>query len=231
MTERFRGDPCVALRCGILRCSHLSRTEPGVTLNGQRPGTCLNASMRLAVTPVLAVLAGIAVGLNIGTPRASADPESILALGDSVMLGAQRCLEDLGIDVDAKGNRRLSSGIEVLASMGPRIPARVVVHLGTNGGLQSRELDRLMHVLGPQRQVVLLTIQLPDDPSRYSFEERTNAAIARMPHRYRNAFVLDWNRLSDKVPGLLGGDHIHLTNAGCTAYADLVDDLVRSTHD
>ncbi|MFM8893906.1 MAG: hypothetical protein ACKOE2_00695 [Actinomycetales bacterium] len=161
-------------------------------------------------------------------PRAISDSEPVLAIGDSVMLGAKRCLTDLGIEVDAKGNRRISAGIDTLRTKAARIPRRVVVHLGANGGALPRELDRLMEVLGPDRRVYLLTIQLPDDRSRYSFEERTNAAIARLPHRYRNAYVLDWNRLSDSVDGLLGGDHRHLTNAGCAAYAAMVDEHVRS---
>ena len=161
--------------------------------------------------------------------RAAAAEDRVLAVGDSVMLGAQRCLEDVGITVDAIGNRRIDSGIKTLAGLDGRIPKRVVVHLGTNGGLQGRDLDRLMAVLGPTRHVALITIQLPDDPSRYTYEARTNAAIARIPHRYPNAYVLDWNRLSDRVDGLVGGDHIHLTGAGCAAYTAMIQDHVRST--
>jgi len=144
----------------------------------------------------------------------------ILAIGDSVMLG------QLGYQVDAQGNRRMSTGIDLLRSGQP--PARVVVHLGTNGGIQPRDLDRLMAILGPNRAVFLVTIQLPDDTTRYSFEERTNAAVVRTPHRYPNAYVINWNRLSDQVEGLVGGDHIHLTVKGCTEYAALVDRLARS---
>lgn len=144
------------------------------------------------------------------------------------MLGAKRCLEAQDVIVDSLGNRRISSGIDVLRDLGAKAPARVVVHLGTNGGLEPRDLDRLMNVLGPNRRVFLLTIQLPDNTPRYTFEDRTNAAIARIPYRYRNAYVLDWNRVSDRVDGLVGGDHIHLTNRGCEAYADLVSGLVRS---
>lgn len=151
----------------------------------------------------------------------------ILAIGDSVMLGAQGCLEKLGYEVDAQGNRRMSAGIEVLRSR--QAPARVVVHLGTNGGLQSADLDRLMQALGEDRTVFLVTIQLPDNTSRYTFEARTNAALAHMPHRHAHVYVIDWNALSDRVEGLVGGDHIHLTAKGCTAYAALVDRLARSS--
>lgn len=177
---------------------------------------------------IAASLGAVTALLALHAPGASAGQDPVLAIGDSVMLGAQRCLEDLGIGVDAKGNRRMSAGIDLLRRLGPKAPRRVVVHLGTNGGIRPGELDQLMEVLGPSRMVYLLTIQLPDDPSRYSFEARTNAAIARMPQRYPHAFVLDWNRLSDRRGELVGGDSIHLTNAGCTAYAALVGDHVRS---
>lgn len=182
--------------------------------------------MRRAAIIVIGFL--LAFGVFAGH-RAEAAEDDVLAVGDSVMLGAQRCLEKAGITVDAMGNRRIDSGITSLAGLAARLPERVVVHLGTNGGLQGRDLDRLMAVLGPTRQVTLITIQLPDDPSRYTYEARTNAAIARIPHRYPNAYVLDWNRLSDRVDGLVGGDHIHLTGAGCTAYAAMIQDHVRST--
>ncbi len=177
---------------------------------------------------IAASLGAVTALLAVHAPGASAGQDPVLAIGDSVMLGAQRCLEDVDIDVDAAGNRRMSAGIDLLRRLGPKAPGRVVVHLGTNGGIRPGELDRLMQVLGTSRMVYLVTIALPDDPSRYSFEDRTNAAIIRMPHRYPNAYVLDWNGLVDQRSGLVGGDGIHLTNAGCTAYAQLVDDLARS---
>lgn len=162
------------------------------------------------------------------SPRPSRYRGAVLAVGDSVMLGAKRCLEATDVIVDSLGNRRISAGIDLLKGLGAKVPARVVVHLGTNGGIEPQDLDRLMKALGPARRVFLLTIQLPDNTTRYTFEDRTNAAIARIPYRYPNAYVLDWNRLSDRVDGLVGGDHIHLTNRGCDAYANLVNSLVRS---
>jgi len=204
----------------------------GVLGSGVRLVGMFTVMVTVTVTVMFIVMltaAGpVALAGTPAAPRAISDSEPVLAIGDSVMLGAKRCLTELGIEVDAKGNRRISAGIDTLRTKAARIPRRVVVHLGTNGGALPRELDRLMEVLGPDRRVYLLTIQLPDDRSRYSFEERTNAAIAQLPHRYPNAYVLDWNRLSDSVDGLLGGDHIHLTNAGCAAYAAMVDEHVRS---
>ena len=187
----------------------------------------------LAIPVILMLMAPWAVPASAETPGPGPSGSTgvryrgrILAVGDSVMLGAQRCLEKLGYQVDAQGNRRMSAGIDLLQS--GQLPARVVVHLGTNGGLQPRDLDRLMTTLGSDRAVFLVTIQLPDDTTRYTFEERTNAAIVRLPHRYPNAYVINWNRLSDQVDGLVGGDHIHLTVKGCTEYAALVDRLARS---
>ncbi len=151
---------------------------------------------------------------------------AVFAIGDSVMLGARPCMEARGYRVDAKGSRQVYAGADTLAAM-PSLPRWVITHFGTNGGLDDQGLDALMAVLGHERHVIMVTVQLPDGTDRYTFEDRTNEAIRRMPTRYPNVQVVDWNKASNAHPEWTWGDGIHLTPAGCRAFTALLEPAVR----
>lgn len=57
-----------------------------------------------------------------------------LALGDSIMLGAVEPLQRAGFEVDVRGCRQMSEGLQLLASRvrSHSLPSVVVVGLGTN---------------------------------------------------------------------------------------------------
>lgn len=149
-------------------------------------------------------------------------------VGDSVLAGAAPCLNERRIKVDAHQSRQIADGVDVLIQKGRHLPPRVLVHLGTNGGATADDLDAIMKVLGPSRLVVWSTIQLPDDPSRYTFEASTNAAIAALPLRYDNVRVFDWNAVSSQQPSWIYPEGVHVTEEGCQGYAALVDGLLRA---
>ncbi len=155
-------------------------------------------------------------------PAYAAPAPDTFAIGDSVMLGARSCLQADGITVDALGSRQIAAGLATLRHRRTSLPARVVVHLGTNGGLDAEDLAVLRHVLRDVERIVIVTIQLPDDYSRYTFENRTNDAIRAFAARYQRVHLVEWNIRSDRQPGLLWSDHIHVTPRGCTVYARLV---------
>lgn len=188
-----------------------------------------------ALALVSAVLAAPASGTpndtspDDTTPPTASEPYKgrVFAIGDSVMLGARDCLKDKGIKVDAVGSRSIAAGTEVLRNRA-HLPRRVVVHLGTNGGAYPEDFDRLMRVLKDRTVVVVVTIQLPNDYSRYTFEKRTNKAIRALPKRYPNVRVVDWNRAAQAhLTTWFWGDEIHLPPRGCEAFADMVDAEVR----
>ena len=83
-----------------------------------------------------------------------------------------------------------------------------------------------MEILGPDRFVVWTTIQIPDDPERYTFEQDTNAAIAGLAETYPNVRVFSWNSLSPTNPDWLNADG-SMTKAGCRAFASLADRVMR----
>lgn len=163
-------------------------------------------------------------------PSFEAEPYEgkVYAIGDSVLAGAEPCLTKLGYVVSARQSRQVTAGLDVVRDKGKRLPARVLVHLGTNGGATREDLDEIMGALGTQRLVVWATIQLPDDPSRYTYEERTNAAIEELAGRYANVRILDWNALTQQFPEWVYLEGIHMTPEGCAGYARVVDGLVRA---
>lgn len=193
--------------------------NPGMV--NRRPW-CTRALVAVCAVAVLCCSSGTTVA-------AEERPEfdgAVFAIGDSVMLGARSCMQERGYVVDAKGSRQVTSGTQTLAEMSA-IPRWVVTHFGTNGGLDDRDLDAVMAVLGPRRHVVMLTVQLPDGTQRYTFEASTNEAIRRMPNRYPNVQVVDWNSASNRHPEWTGGDGIHLTPSGCRAFTALLEPAVR----
>lgn len=174
---------------------------------------------------VFTLLLGTGPGCAVPTHDESPD-ESIIAIGDSVMLGAKRCLEKAGIAVDAKGSRSPRAGLSTMRTLGSHLPAHLIVHLGTNGGIDRRLADEVMTLAGPGRTVTWITIQLPDDTPRYTFEARSNQVIRDVVAFYPNTRLADWNELSDRVGGLVWPEGIHLTPDGCQAYAQIVQSAV-----
>ena len=157
-------------------------------------------------------------------------PQLVYAIGDSVMLGAQPCLEHLGYRVNAQGSRSARAGLQELtrAAEAGELPPWVVIHLGTNGGITMEQLDDLLAVVGPGRHVVLMTVQLPDDPARFTFELSSNVALQSSARRYPNVRIADWHAVSDRYPGMVWSEGIHLTPLGCWTYAELVRSALRA---
>lgn len=150
-------------------------------------------------------------------------------IGDSVMLGARDALTALNYTVDAKGSRFPFQGYDVLRAALPRLPSVVVVHMGTNGGITQQWFDAYMRLLGPNRTVVWVTLQLRNDYSRYTYEDRSNLVIREGVKRWKNTRLVDWNRISESHKSdWLIFDGIHLTFAGRVAYAKLINAAVRA---
>ena len=151
----------------------------------------------------------------------------VLAFGDYVLISAKRCLKKLDYEIDATTERRVTDAAVDLRARGDDIPDGVLIHLGANGGATAADLDAIMQILGPDRTVVWTTIQIPDDPERYTFEQDTNAAIAGLAENYPNVRVFSWNAMSPTNPDWLNADG-SMTKLGCQAFAEFADRVMRS---
>ena len=153
---------------------------------------------------------------------AAAAPDSrrqgIIAIGDDVMLEAQACLEERGVDVWPRPVRSAGDLLNAIRSAVGNQSA-VFIHLGADSGLVDGQIIRAIEELGPSRRIVWATIQIPDPAwGEFSFEERTNASIRNVVSRHRDGRVLDWNAATAKHYDWTA-DGVHMSTTGCREYA------------
>ena len=142
-----------------------------------------------------------------------------LAIGDSVMLGAAHELAAEGFEVDVRGCRQMRHGVRTIAAHKRRgLPDVVVVALGANWIIESPDIGRMLHVLGPTRTLVLVTPR-EDGGGSGSDARVVRGAGRRHPGRVR---VLDWVAYSSGHAGWFAGDGLHLGPAGARGLARLL---------
>ncbi|NBT25974.1 MAG: hypothetical protein EBT09_05375, partial [Actinobacteria bacterium] len=144
----------------------------------------------------------------------------ILAIGDSVMLGAANVLTERGITVDAMKSRPFRQALEIANYVKSinRLGDFVIIHLGTNNYVDEKTLDEIMVPLADVDRVVMLTTHVPKKP----WQDPNNELIKAMPNRYGNVTVLDWYTIAEQHPEYLYSDKIHLNPEGQAVYADLI---------
>ena len=157
------------------------------------------------------------------TAAAAAPSRDRYAIGDSVMLGARSDLQRSGFGVDATESRQAYKGPSLLRKRGGRLPANVVVHLGTNGTYPLATCKALVKAAGPDRRVFLVTVHVDR-----SWEKANNAVIRQCDEAFAadRVHVIDWDKAASRHPGWLYPDGIHLRPAGSAAFAALLDDAV-----
>ena len=156
------------------------------------------------------------------TTTAPAPPNqtNAVAVGDSVMLGAQSALAAAmpGIRVDAKVGRQFTAVSDVVgwyASEG-LIPGPLVVHAGTNGTFSDADLDRMMERAG-DRKVLLVNAKVARP-----WEGLVNQRLAAAAERHPNAVLVDWHSLATAHPEWFAADGAHLRPDGARAFAELI---------
>ena len=149
----------------------------------------------------------------------------ILAIGDSVLLAGATALERASegvVQVDAEVGRQVWDLLERLdhyrrAGTLGQLTA-LVVHLGTNGPLAPRDLDRLAVAVAGIPRVVILNVRVPR-----RWEETTNATLRDNVARFPEMRLADWYTASGQ-PGMLIEDGVHPSPAGMVTYARIVLD-------
>jgi hypothetical protein len=184
----------------------------------------------------------IAGGSTVGTgpaaaavPTPSATPgkvtgKQVTAIGDSVMAAGAMALAAAmpGIYIDAKPDRQMPAGLAILRRLAAagRLRPVVVVGLGTNYIVTTKQLNELMKVLGPNRKLVLINTYVPDAWSR-----QVNATEAAFIRQHPNVTPADWYDTIRNRMNLLWPDHIHPEIPGTYVYARMVRRAVQATRD
>ena len=146
---------------------------------------------------------------------------SVLAIGDSVMVGAADTLERRlgpGAVVDASEGRQprdYPAVIDAYREAG-KLPDAVVVQIGNNGPVFSEEMDGLRAALDGVPAVYLVNVEVPR-----SWEGEVNDQLAEAVGEWPEATLLDWYGVAAD-DGDLTYDGIHLTPAGQRAYGELI---------
>jgi peptidoglycan/LPS O-acetylase OafA/YrhL/lysophospholipase L1-like esterase len=177
------------------------------------------------VQPDPAVAAATTVAPTPAEQQLPAIPR-IVAIGDSVMLGAAGALsERFGGDiiVDAKVSRQFTEGTAILQTLKDqsRLPQVVVVHLGSNGTIGAASFEAMMQVLADVPVVVFVNVR-----NYRSWEGSVNATIGSAPSRYPNVQTVDWHGFSAGKTDWFYKDGIHLRPVGAAQFAELVAQAV-----
>ena len=156
--------------------------------------------------------------------------KQVTAIGDSVMAASAMALAAAmpGIYIDAKPDRQMPAGLAIvrrLAETG-RLRPVVVVGLGTNYIVTTKQLNELMKVLGPDRKLVLINTYVPD-----SWSKQVNATEAAFIRQHPGVTPADWFDTIRNRMNLLWPDHIHPEIPGTYVYARMVRRAVQATRD
>jgi hypothetical protein len=144
----------------------------------------------------------------------------VLAIGDSVMLGAANVLTQRGVTVDAVKSRPYRQALEIANFMKSvnRLGSVVIIHLGTNNTVDEKTLDEIMVPLSEVPLVLFVTVHVPSEVR----QNTNNRRINELPARYENVKVLDWFAIATAHPEYLYSDKIHIRPEGQKVYADLM---------
>jgi hypothetical protein len=140
-----------------------------------------------------------------------------LMIGDSVLLGAMPEVTRAGFEIDTRGCRGWSEGMNVLRARrhAGTLPPEVVVQLGTNFNITRASIRTALSIVGPGRVLVLLT------PREVFGEDGADAAAVRAAGRAYpdRILVLDWVRHTRGHSSWFAPDGIHLSGRGAAGLA------------
>jgi peptidoglycan/LPS O-acetylase OafA/YrhL len=152
----------------------------------------------------------------------------ILAVGDSVMLGASAALESaLGpqLHIDAVVSRQPEQTIARLFAYraAGSLPPRVIVHIGDNGPVYYADLLRLKAALQGVPLVVIVNVRVAT-----SWQGEVNSELAQTVQGWHEATIADWFDASGAAGTLADGTHT--TPLGARLFAAVIARAIRSPH-
>lgn len=151
----------------------------------------------------------------------------IVALGDSVMIGARDNLAARlgpGFSMSAEVGRQANDFVAIVQRLrreGHR-PDAMVIQMGNNGPLYGEDMAAIQRATAEVGELFLI-----NDHAPVSWIGESNRAIAEAGRDWSHTTVVDWKAVADAHPNLLWDD-IHLTPAGAGVYARLVNRAVRA---
>ncbi|WP_181010082.1 acyltransferase family protein [Ornithinimicrobium sufpigmenti] len=177
-------------------------------------------------------------GTSVNGATFTADEDGLLvpagseltAIGDSLVVTSADGLAHRfdGLNFLAQSNRQWGQAEEVLATglAQGAIRDNVVLHLGTNAGVDEAGLRAALDSLGAERNIVVMNLFV-----QASFTDPSNQIIEDVVADYPNAVVGRWSETISERPQDLQTDRVHPDIAGMHVYAEVVargfDELAR----
>ncbi|MCK0113442.1 acyltransferase family protein [Ornithinimicrobium sp. F0845] len=154
----------------------------------------------------------------------------LTAIGDSLVVTSADGLKWRFPEMNfaAKSNRQWKDANPVLeaALAEGTVRDNVIVHFGTNAGVNEKQLRQFLDTLGPDRNVVVMNLY-----GSSTFTPSSNETIEEVVADYPNAVVGDWQGTIEQQPEVLQSDRIHPDIEGMHVYAGVVarafDELAR----
>jgi peptidoglycan/LPS O-acetylase OafA/YrhL len=153
-------------------------------------------------------------------------PPRIIALGDSVMIGARDELAAQlgpGFSMSAEVGRQASSFVEIVQRLkheGHR-PRALIIQMGDNGPLYGEEMEALQKASANLGQLFLI-----NDHAPVSWVGESNHALAEAAEDWPRTTLIDWASLAESGGESWFWDGIHLTPLGAGHYARLISRVV-----
>ena len=143
----------------------------------------------------------------------------VVAIGDSVMVGARPQLRDRfgHLRIDAKVGRQVKEGIARLKYLQAHglLGGTVIIHLGNNGRFTAAQFERIMRLVRGAHRVVFVNVKVPR-----RWEVSVNRVIWYGRRRHPEVAIVNWHGIWRACGGrVFGGDGTHLTAPGARCYA------------
>ena len=190
------------------------------------------AAIALAVVGAATSSGAAPTGPAAPTETASAlfpsRPTRVLALGDSVILGAASALPAAlpgrGVTMDAAVSRTTRATATAAASLGSDwdvVIIQVAHNDGGSPGVYQPPYRQMLDQFASVPRVVLVTLH-----QVRPYYATVNQFIRTQAAGRPNVRVADWNAVNTANPGATAGDGLHLTPTGARLMAGLVADQV-----
>src|SRR3984957_12404973 len=145
----------------------------------------------------------------------------VTAIGDSGMVASAAAPDATlpGIYINAEVGRALVNGLAAIQSLAARHQLRryVVVGLGTNGPVSAAQIRQLRHLIGPNRDLILINTFGP-----MPWESSVNTILDAAARHTAHVSLADWHAAIAGHTSLLWPDRIHPRPAGARVYARIV---------
>jgi hypothetical protein len=164
----------------------------------------------------------------VPSPARPVPGADVTAIGDSVMSASSMALASVlpGIYIDAKPDREMPAGLDIVRGLAEsgRLRPVVVMGLGTNYIVTTAQLQELMQLIGPHRKLVLINTYVPD-----GWSKQVNATEAAFIRQHPHITLADWFDTIRSRLYLLWPDQVHPEIPGTLVYARMVFQAVQAT--